>query len=310
MVSDERPPGAARRRLPLSEAPRPQAPPLRISGATVVAAVVGDPVAHSLSPRLHNAAFAATGLDWVLVALPVATGDGAAAVEAIRTLGIRGASVTMPHKQAVARGADRRSPRVELLGAANMLYRAGQEIVAESTDGQGLVAALADEGFDPRGRRVSVLGAGGAARSAVLALTEAGAARVVVFARRGEAAEAAAALAGSSGSAGSLEEATDCDLIVNATPVGMAGGAAPGMLAVGAESLGAGQLVVDMVYEPEETPLLRAARAGGARAVGGLGMLVHQAACGFTLWTGIPAPLEAMRAAVGAASRAPGVTMD
>lgn len=259
---------------------------------------------HSLSPVLHNAAFAALGLDWVYVALPVAAGDGAAAVGAMRVLGIDGMNVTMPHKAAVADAVDRCSPVAARLGAVNTVVRTAAGLEGDSTDGAGFVRALrVDAGFDPAGARCLVVGAGGAARAVVLALAEAGAASVVVAARRPEAGEVAAALAGPVGRVGGTEEADACDLVVNATPVGMGDvvvalldGRSDG-LPVPGERLGAGQLVADLVYQPLRTPLVDEARRRGATAVNGLGMLIHQAALSFQLWTGEEPPLEVMSAA-------------
>jgi shikimate dehydrogenase len=269
----------------------------------LVAGVIGDPVRHSLSPVLHNAAFAALGLDWVFVALPVPAGAVRAALDGVRALRIAGLSVTMPHKEPVARAVDRRSPVVERLGAANTVVRRGDELVGESTDGEGFLAALRTEcGFEPEGRRCLVVGAGGAARAVVLALAGAGAREVVVVNRTPARAREAASLAGPVGRVGGGEEAASCDLVVNATPLGMTsvGGGLEDHL-VPAERLGAGQLVVDLVYDPPLTPLLAEAAARGARVANGLGMLVHQAALAFGLWTGEEAPLVAMREAVALA---------
>lgn len=266
-----------------------------VGPTTRVAGVIGDPVRHSLSPALHNAAFRALDLDWIYLAFEVAAGDGAAAVEAMRTLGIDGLNVTMPHKADVARAVDRLSPVAERLGAVNTVVRRGGVLVGESTDGEGFVAALRqDEGFDPVGKRCLVLGAGGAARAVVLSLADAGAASVVVAGRTPEKVADAAALAGDRGRVGAAEEAGDADLVVNATPVGMGGDTA---VPLDPELLGPGQVVVDLVYHPLVTPLVEAARARGVVAVNGLGMLIHQAALAFRLWTGEDPPLEVMSAA-------------
>lgn len=285
-----------------------------MTGATRLAAVIGHPVRHSLSPVLHNAAFAALALDWVYVALPVRAGDGGRAVAAMAALGIEGLNVTMPHKAAVAEAVDRRTPTAARLGAVNTVVRSADGLLGESTDGEGFVTALrVDEGFDPVGARCLVVGAGGAARAVVLALAEAGATEVVVVARREAAAAAAAALAGPAGRVGVAEEADGCGLVVNATPLGMdavvvelpgagpqaAGGApvAAAYLPVPEGCLGPGQVVADLVYQPIRTPFVEAARARGAVAVNGLGMLIHQAALSFRLWTGEDPPLEVLSAA-------------
>lgn len=275
------------------------------SAATRVAGVIGDPVRHSLSPALHNAAFAALGLDWVYVAFPVRAGRAAAAVAAMRTLDLAGLSVTMPHKAAVVGGLDRLGPTAARLGVVNTISWTaspdGSELMGESTDGAGFLDALrGDDGFDPTGRRCLIFGAGGAARSVCLALAEAGAAQVRVVARSADAARECAALAGPAGAPLSpavvAEAVTDSDLIVNATPVGMVGGdGVP--FEMDSALLRSQQFVADLIYAPATTPLLAAGRARGAGTANGLGPLIHQAARQVAIWTGRPAPIEAMSAA-------------
>ena len=294
----------------------PGGSPWAPGAATRVAAVVGDPVRHSLSPVMHNAAFRALDLNWVYLAFEVRRGAALAAVAGMRALGIDGLSVTMPHKDAVAAAVDRLSPNALALGAVNTVVRRGDVLEGHNTDGAGFVAAVRDdEGFEPAARRCLVLGAGGAARAVVKALADAGAAQVVVVNRTPARAEAAATLAGAAGRVGTVEEVADAELIVNATPVGMASDAGPGAdvrsvdgtvldgpgpdpaVAVDPAWFGAGQLVVDLVYDPPLTPLVEAARARGAVGVNGLGMLIHQAAHAFRLWTGEDPPLAVMSAA-------------
>jgi shikimate dehydrogenase len=272
-------------------------PPL--SGHTRVVGVIGDPVTHSLSPTLHNAAFEALGLDWVYVAFPVPRGRAADAVAAAPALGLAGFNVTMPHKEDVAAACDELTADAAALRSVNTVVtsRDGRTL-GDSTDGPGFLDALADEAIGVAGQPVLVLGAGGAARAIVLALGRSGAA-VTVAARRPEAAEVAAALApGAAVLPIGAADPSPFAVVVNATPLGMSGG---DPLPVDPEALQAGQAVVDLVYHPADTPLLTAARAQGATAVNGLGMLLHQAGRSFTLWTGRPAPLDAMRAAVTSA---------
>jgi shikimate dehydrogenase len=274
---------------------------------TRVAAVIGAPVAHSLSPTIHNAAFEACGLDWVYVAFEVAAGRGGDAVAAMRVLGWSGLSVTMPHKEDAARAVDRMSPDAAVLGAVNCVVPAAGGLLGENTDGPGFVDALRLEcGFEPAGRSAVVVGAGGAARAVVLALARAGAASVTVVNRTPARAHLAARLAGSAGLVGPPGSADGADLVVNATSLGRGGAGEPMPVHPGA--LGAGQLVVDLVYGPEPTPFLAAAAARGATTADGLGMLVHQAAHSFRLWTGMAAPLDTMmRAARTALDRPPAV---
>lgn len=271
---------------------------MTISAATRVAGVIGDPVRHSLSPIIHNAAFRALDLDWAYLAFPVPAGAGAAAVTAMRTLGLDGLNVTMPHKADVLPAVDQLSPTAAALGAVNTIHRLGDELHGASTDGVGFVDALRyDEGFDPAGRRAVVFGAGGAARAVVLALAEAGAAEVAVVNRTKSRADAAVALAPGVARAGSEGDVDGADLVVNATPVGMAGTVQAEAMLLDARRLRAGQVVADLVYHPIRTPLLVAARERGAVAVTGLGTLIHQAAHAFRLWTGEDPPLEVMSAA-------------
>ena len=268
------------------------------SAATRVAGVIGDPVAHSLSPAIHNAAFAAAGLDWLYVAFAVAPGRGGDAVRAVRTLGLGGLSVTTPHKAAAAAAADRLTPAASALHAVNTVVPAGDELLGDNTDGAGLLDALAaDPGWDPAGRTAVVLGTGGAARAVVLALGGGGAAAVGVVGRRPQAAAACAALAGAAGSVVDAGAAGGADLVVDATGAAMHGDSLPFDLDPG--GLRAGQLVVDLVYAPPLSPLLAAAAGRGATGRNGLGMLVHQAAHQWTAWTGQPAPIDAMAEAAG-----------
>jgi len=264
---------------------------------TRVAGVIGDPVRHSLSPALHNAAFAATGIDGVYVAFEVREGDVPAALAGVRALGLLGLSVTMPHKEAVARAVDRLDPEAAALDAVNCVVRDPDgALVGANTDGPGFVASLVvDHGVALDGRRCVVLGAGGAARAVVRSLADAGAGEVVVVNRTAATGERAAALAGRRGRLGTPADVAGADVIVNATPVGMGEGA--GRLPCDPDLLRAGQVVADLVYQPLDTALLQAARAAGAVAVDGLGMLVHQAALAFRRWTGVDPPVAAMRAA-------------
>ena len=266
-----------------------------ITGATRVVGVIGDPVGHSRSPAMHNAAFDALGLDWVYVAFPVARGDGAAAVRAVTTLGLPGLNVTMPHKADAAAACDDLAPEAAALGAVNTVVNADGALIGHSTDGDGFLRALEDEAVEVAGRGVLVIGAGGAARAITHALGRVGA-HVTVVARRSDAGRNAAALAPDGDAARFDEIAVEgFDVIVNATPLGMEGEAPP----IDVAKLHAGQFVYDTVY-PVETPLLHEARAHGLGAAGGLGMLVHQGALSFSLWTGVEPPLDVMRAAASA----------
>jgi shikimate dehydrogenase len=267
------------------------------SGATRVAAVIGDPIRHSLSPTIHNAAFRALDLDWVYVALPVAAGDAARALDGMRAFGIDGLSVTMPHKDAVAALVDDHEADAAALGAVNCVERRDDRLVGHNTDGAGFVAAVRDAGFDPYGRRCAVLGAGGAARAVILALGRAGAAEVVVVNRTVERAEAAVSLAGPVGRLGDESSVRAAELVVNATSVGMGQLDEHGDVPCPIELIGPHHTVADLVMHPLQTPLLRGAEARGAATIDGLGMLVHQAAAAFEIWTGVAPPVDVMLAA-------------
>lgn len=258
--------------------------------------MLGDPVRHSLSPVVHNAAFDALGLDWTFLALEVAAPDLPDAVRGVRALGLAGLSVTMPHKESIVGLLDVVDGAAGVLGAVNCVTVEDGRLVGHNTDGPGFTAGLrAEEGVAPEGLRCTVLGTGGAARAVALALAGEGAADVALLGRDpARSARIAERLGGGirAGEAGDLRSA---DLVVNATPVGM--DAHPGV-PVDPELLADGAVVVDLVYHPLETRLLRECRARGLAASNGVAMLVHQAAVAFELWTGQAAPLDAVRDAV------------
>ena len=269
-----------------------------------VAAVIGDPVRHSRSPAIHNAAFAATGLDWVFTAFEVPAGGGEAALEAMRVLQLAGLSVTMPLKAEVAEASDTRDDEVEVLGAANCIVPLDDgRLRAVNTDASGFVSALrADAGVGPDGLRAALLGAGGAARAVAWGLASGGAADVAVINRTPARAHAAVAVAdaaarsGKPGRVGTTDDIAAADLVVNATSIGMG---ADSSMPCDPNLVRGGQVVVDLVYDPLETEWLTALRRRGVEAHNGLSMLAFQAAAAFELWTGAEAPVEVMRQAAG-----------
>jgi shikimate dehydrogenase len=255
-----------------------------ISASTRVAAVIGSPVRHSLSPALHNAGFAATGVDWVYTAFEVAPGAAAAALDAMRALGLGGLSVTMPHKEAVAELVDELDPAAAALRSVNSVVPLGDgRLKGYSTDGAGFVASLAAQGVELGGKRVCVLGAGGAGRAIIDALARSGVSAIVLVNRSLDRAQAAVELAGGLGAIGPPSAVSDVDIVVNATSVGMGSAEVP----CDTDLLREGQVVADIVYHPRRTALLAAAAARGARSIEGLGMLVHQAVLQQQLWTGV-----------------------
>ncbi|MEP7045937.1 MAG: shikimate dehydrogenase [Ilumatobacteraceae bacterium] len=255
-----------------------------ISASTRVAAVIGSPVRHSLSPAMHNAGFAATGVDWLYTAFEVEGGATAAALDAMRVLGLGGLSVTMPHKEAAADLVDELDPAAAALHSVNTVVPVGDgRLRGYSTDGAGFVASLAAQGVEIAGQGVAVLGAGAAARAIVDALARAGAATITVVNRSAGRAEVAVQLAPGVATVGRPEAIGACDIVVNATSIGMASTDLP----CDPQLIHAGQVVADIVYHPRRTALLTAAAGRGARTVEGLGMLVHQGLLQQRLWTGV-----------------------
>jgi shikimate dehydrogenase len=257
---------------------------------TALAGVLGHPVSHSRSPAMHNAAFRELGLDWRYVKLPVPPELFEETVRALPASGYRGANVTIPHKLAALAVADRASAAAHAVGAANTLSFEDGGIEADNTDAGGFLAAL---GEPPEGLRALVLGAGGAARAVVWALREAGAAEVSVWNRTPERAdELAAAL-----EARAVHRPEPADIVVNATSVGL--GETDSAADLPLDGLVAPGVAVELVYRGDgsETPFAFWARAGGARVVDGVEVLVRQGALSFQRWTGLEPPLDAMRAA-------------
>ena len=271
----------------------------RIGGATHVAGIIGWPVDHSLSPAIHNAAFAAAGLDWVYVPLPVPPRELSRALAGLDALGIDGANVTMPHKTEAADLIQDLSDDARALRAVNTIVVRGDRVEGHNTDVGGFDRFLrGDAGFEPEGRSALLYGAGGAARACALALGRGGLAHLTVAARDEATTEGLRAIAdetellvevvGAAGTAGRR-----FDLVVNATPVG--GKAEPEHRSH--PDLDPSVVVVDLLYDPPVTPLQERANAAGATVFGGLGLLLHQAALSFELWTGTPGPLDVMSAA-------------
>jgi shikimate dehydrogenase len=264
-----------------------------------VAALIGSPVEHSLSPVIHQAAFDAAGVAWTYAAFDVTAGSAADAIRAMRVLGLRGLSVTMPHKHDVAAAVDRLDPAAEALASVNTVSWDGDELVGSSTDGWGFVNSLTEVGIDVAGTRVAVIGAGGAARSVIDALGRAGAGSISVVNRTAERAVAASSLA-LVATVGSDGDIAGADIVVNASSVGMGvdpADATPSDLPCDPALLHPGQVVVDLVYHPVQTAWLSRAADVGARTIDGLGMLIHQAALQQVAWLGTMPDVAVMRGA-------------
>ena len=277
-----------------------------ISARTRIVGIIGDPVVHSLSPAMHNAAFAAEGLDMAYVPLPVAPERLAAAVGGLPALGFRGVNVTMPHKAAVLPLLDWVADDARAIEAVNTIVVERDRLHGYNTDVDGFVAALREVVPEPlAGAAGLVLGSGGVARAAVLGLTRLGVSRCAIVARtpaRGE--ELVRLLQPLAGGTrftvlalDELEAAAvrEADILVNATPLGM--DEALKVPRVLVDNILRDHIVYDVVYGQRPTMPLERARTLGARAIDGLAMLVCQAALAFELWAGRPAPLEVMRSA-------------
>ena len=272
------------------------------TGTTKILAVVGDPIDHSLSPILHNAALKSLGLDMVYVALRVPKEDIALAIASIRTFGLAGCSVTMPHKERVIPYLDGLSDRAQALQSVNVVYRdANDRLIGDSNDGVALVHSLRDDhSIGVRGKTVAILGSGGAGRAISLAIADAGAQAIYIVSRNLETAARAADLARDAGYVGELSDVIEADIVINATPIGMAGTSMAGLSPLTPERLREGQFVYDIIYHPTVTPLIDMASTLGIATGGGIGMLVRLAAMAFTTWTGFEAPIEEMQAAAKA----------
>lgn len=278
---------------------------VKISGGTRVCALIGYPVGHSLSPAMHNAAFQYLGLDYVYVAFNVPPGRLKDAVSGIRGLGIYGVNVTMPHKINVIKYLDELDEGARLAGSVNTILNRDEKLVGYTTDGLGALSALRHAGADPAGRKVVILGAGGASRSICFALANY-VRELVILNRTLERAvkladELRRVFSSANVGAGPLSDSVlesvlkDADILINATSVGMK----PNVdeTPVKRELLHGNLTVFDIVYEPLETRLLKEAKSVGARTVDGLWMLVYQGALSFEIWTGAKAPVEVMREA-------------
>ncbi|MGI2336317.1 MAG: shikimate dehydrogenase [Dehalogenimonas sp.] len=266
-----------------------------ITATTSLVALIGDPVAHSVSPVMHNAAFRERKLNYTYQAFRVTKEDLAAAVSGLRGLNVRGANITLPHKKAVIPFLDTVDSPALRIGAVNTIVNENGRLTGYNTDAAGFLGALRASGFEPQGKKAVVLGAGGAARAVVFALKDAGV-KVNVINRTFSTATALAADTGTEafemtdeGYRQALEGAL---LVVNATSVGLSPDEASSPLP--SIWLRPSMTVFDTIYRPRHTRLIREAKAAGCAVIGGLEMLLAQGALSFELWTGEPAPREVM----------------
>ena len=276
------------------------------AGSACLVGLIGWPVEHSVSPAMHNAAFESMGLAWHYTLLPTPPGGVEAAMAGLKARCYRGANVTVPHKQAVIPYLDGIDDAAQTIGAVNTITVDRDRLIGHNTDAGGFVNALREAGFEPSGQRALVLGAGGASRAVVYALAQSGCVvtihnrterRAAQLSRRvQDAAPHARVMWVSAGTHLADLPLADYDLLVNTTSVGMWPQTDlspwPETLPVPSQ-----WTVYDLVYNPAETRLMAQAAAAGATTIGGLGMLVHQGALAFQLWTGQTPPTGVMRAA-------------
>ncbi len=275
---------------------------------TRLTGIVGHPVGHSLSPVFQGAAFAHCGLDVRYEAWDTLDEGVHARVVNLRGENYLGANVTIPHKQRVLPYLDELGGQSARVGAVNTIVNRGGRLFGFNTDGPGFVAALRNEAhFDPSGSSFLLVGAGGAARGIAFALADAKADKIGIWNRSSQrASQLAQDLGGPTRNVYTVVRRLDAggyDCIVNCTSVGMAGTGTESQTPMDLADARPGALVIDIVYRPEETPLLKAAKAAGHPTLGGLPMLIYQGALSFELWTGIGAPVDVMFAAARNALR-------
>ena len=278
-----------------------------ISGRTKLVGIFGDPIVESLSPAMHNAAFAAASLDWSYLPFRVRTSNLPAAVAALRVLDIAGVNVTMPHKAAVLPHLDFVDPAAEMITSVNTIVNRDGRLEGYSTDGAGFRKALEDAGVDISGRRVVIAGAGGAARAVAASLAAAKISSLDVVARRSEAInrlrdiirsiDPSVRFNGYSlNDTGLSEIVSHADIVINATPLGKT--ALEGLTYL-VNGLGPDTTAADLSTVPPLSAFLVAAQERGCTVINGRSMLVHQGSLSFEIWTGQAAPLDVMRRALG-----------
>ncbi|MCJ7719855.1 MAG: shikimate dehydrogenase [Candidatus Hadarchaeum sp.] len=272
---------------------------------TKLFALIGDPIECSLSPAMHNAAFNALGLDCAYIALRVPSEMLTDAVEGIRAIRLSGFNVTHPHKVSIINLLDRLDRSAEMVGAVNVVKNVGGKLIGFNTDGDGAVRALEQRVGKLSGKKVLLLGAGGAARAIALSLACAGAKLTIANRTAPKAKALVVAINKKLGAKAAhvvlkknilVDEIKRSDILINATSTGMYPDV--GKTLVTADMMHRGLIVNDIVYEPLQTKLLRDAKRAGAKTVNGLGMLVHQGAMAFEIWTRKRAPVKVMEATV------------
>ena len=274
----------------------------RTSRETKICGVIGDPVEHSMSPLMHNAAFRKLGLDYIYVPFRVKKEDLKETVESLRTLYVRGFNVTIPHKVAIIPFLDRLDSVAEKIGAVNTVVNDGGVLIGYNTDAAGFLKATKEKGVETKGKNIIVLGAGGAARAISFILAQEGANLIIINRTIGKAREQAVKISqifqrevgtlplDRENLKKALEKA---NILINATSVGMSPNANETL--VDSELIKPSLVVFDIVYNPFKTRLLREAERAGAQTISGVEMLVWQGASAFEKWTGVEAPVKLMR---------------
>lgn len=282
---------------------------MEIKATTKIYCILGHPVSHSLSPAMHNSAFSALGLDCAYVAFDISPEAIGKAVQAVRTLGISGVNITIPHKESIIPHLDGIAPDAEFTGAVNTVKNDGGKLSGHNTDVGGFLRAVREDlGIEPEGSKVFLAGAGGAARAVMSAFCMNGAEKIYVLNRTHDKALRLASDFGERfgkikiepvkfGDVKAIESGLGkADILVNSTSSGMDGRE---VLDLPLDKMKKTSVVYDLVYKPRETRLVKEARGLGLKAAGGLGMLLYQGALSFEIWTGRQAPVDVMRKALG-----------
>ena len=276
---------------------------MKPSGSTKIVRLIGYPVEHSKSPLMHNAAFQSLGLDFVYVLLSVKAPDLKEAVTGLRASNVAGANVTIPYKEEVIKYLDEITPEAMFIGAVNTIHNREGKLIGYNTDGQGFITSLLTDGkIKLEGQRVFLIGAGGAGKAVAVKLAERGVERLVITDKIGERTESLVSrlqenipdcpvYAVAMASKEFAEAISESTLLINATPVGMNEG---DPCVIDPDYLHKDLLIYDVVYN-RETPLVGEAKKRGIKALGGIGMLIHQGAASFEIWTGQKAPVEVMK---------------
>ncbi len=281
---------------------------MNISGKTKMVGLIGDPVSHSVSPEMHNAAFEKLKLDYCYVAMQVDKKDLKKALDGIRAEKFAGVNVTVPHKEAVVPLLDEVTKLPRLIGAVNTIKNDEGKLIGYNTDGAGFIESLKEDALvNPKGKKVVLIGAGGGAKAVAVMVAEAGAKSLIIT---DIVSAKASTLANyvkshfdietdsfSQGSNDLKSAIKNCEILVNATPVGMHPNEEKCPLGNDIE-IPTGILVADLIYNPPETKLLKRSKESGAKTLNGIGMLVRQGALAFTIFTGKEAPVEVMKDAV------------